>query len=167
MGPILYTTVAPLYSYFCCYCLDIVPVPLYKTSFGSKPNSLKVPSNGPWQRAVLAHPVHHCRCSRWLWPCPHPILPLNGHLPEDSHTQGVCIRMVALEPGIGLWEGGALFWGQWHSTVALWPSSGNNDTAEPIDISRNFDTAAATSPQWHSMALLRGHDVTHTEAFPG
>lgn len=60
-----------------------------------------------------------------------------------------------LDSGRGL----ALFWGQRHSTVALWPSSGNNDTAEPIDISGNLDTAAATGPQWHSMVLLREHGV--------
>lgn len=117
-------------------------------------------------RVHLAHP-RNCRCSHWLQPWPHPLLPLNGHLPADSHTQGVCIRMIALGPGIGLREGAALFCGQKHSTVALWPSSGNNDTAEPIDISRDVDTAAATSPQWHSMALLSGHDVLARGFFPG
>lgn len=39
------------------------------------------------------------------WPRPHPLLPINGQLPEDSHAQGACIRMVALGPEIGFWEG--------------------------------------------------------------
>lgn len=131
--------------------------PLIKLPLEPRQTHPKWPRTAPG-RVHLAH-LRNCRCSHWLQPWPHPLLPLNGHLPADSHTQGVCIRMIALGPGIGLREGAALFCGQKHSTVALWPSSGNNDTAEPIDISRDVDTAAATSPQWHSMALLRGHDV--------
>lgn len=48
--------------------------------------------------------------------------------------------MVAPGPGIGLGGGG-------HSTTALWPSSENNDTAEPIHFTRNLDTAATTRTQ--------------------
>lgn len=164
MGPVLYAMVAPLHSYFCCSRFNIVPVPLIKLSLALRQSLSKCPHMAPGR--VQYGSSENCRCSHWLWSWLHPLLLLNGHLPEDSHTQGVCIRMVAVGPGIGLWEGVALFWSQKHSTVALWPSSGNNDTAEPIDISRNSDTAAATSPQWHSTALLRGHDVTHSEAFP-
>lgn len=149
------TVVAPLYSYFCCFLLAIVPVPVFP--FGSMPDSLNVPSNGPWHSTEPAHPKTAGVPTGY------------GHdLTPFCPSMGTCQRIHTPRGSALEWlqgEGGNLFWGQRHSTVALRPSSANNDTAKPIDISRKLDTAAAAWPQWHSMALPRGHDVLAKRLF--
>lgn len=152
MGPILCTVGAPLYSYFCCFRLAIVPALLFFFfPLGLAPNSLNVPLNGPWHCAEAAHlrtagvPTGYGHdltpfCPRWAL--------VSGF----THPGGPASEWLQRERG-------TLFWDERNSTAELGPSSGNNDTAKPIDISRKLDTAAATVPQWHSMALLRGHHV--------
>lgn len=155
MGPILCTVGAPLYSYFCCFRLAIVPVPLF--SFGHMPNSLNVPLNGPWHCAEPAHP----RTAGVPTGYGHDLTPF-------CPSVGTCERIHTPRGSASEWlqrEGGTLFWDERNSTVELGPSSGNNDTAKPIDISRKLDTAAVTWPQWHSMALLRGHHVLAQRLF--
>lgn len=123
----------------------------FSSPLGLAPNSLNVPLNGPWHCAEAAHlrtagvPTGYGHdltpfCPRWAL--------VSGF----THPGGPASEWLQRERG-------TLFWDERNSTAELGPSSGNNDTAKPIDISRKLDTAAATVPQWHSMALQRGHHV--------
>lgn len=104
----------------------------------------------------------NCRCLQWLWPCPRSVCPYMGTGQMMDTPRGFASEWLHSGQESDSVRG-ALFGGQRQHTAALCPS-GNNDTAEPIDISKNFNKAAASSPQWHSMALQRGHDVAVSEA---
>lgn len=118
-----------------CYCASS---PFF-SPFGLAPNSLNVPLNGPWHCAEAAHlrtagvPTGYGHdltpfCPRWAL--------VSGF----THPGGPASEWLQRERG-------TLFRDQRNSTAELGPSSGNNDTAKPIDISRKLDTAAATVAQ--------------------
>lgn len=68
-----------------CFSSPLCQFPFYST--GPGPDSLTVPSNGPWHIEAPAH----LRTAGVLTGYSHdltPFCPLNGHLPADSHTQG-------------------------------------------------------------------------------
>lgn len=93
MGPVPSTMGAPLYSYFCCifFSSPLCQFPFYSPGCG--PDSLTVPSNGPWHGEAPAH----LRTAGVLTGYSHdltPFCPLNGHLPADSHTQGAWFREI-------------------------------------------------------------------------
>lgn len=75
-----------------CFSSPLCQFPFYST--GPGPDSLTVPSNGPWHIEAPAH----LRTAGVLTGYSHdltPFCPLNGHLPADSHTQGAWIREIA------------------------------------------------------------------------